>query len=167
IPSKALLQSSENYEHAGHAFVEHGIEVKGLSLNLKQMQARKAKVVRQNNEGILYLFKKNKIAFYSGSARFAGGSSVGSPVGSSVGSSSGAEGWTIEVSGNGSSTLSAKHVIVATGSSPRALPGVAFDNRFVLDNDGALALVEVPPSLGVIGAGVVGLEMGSVWRRLG
>ena len=82
IPSKALLQSSENYEHAGHAFADHGIEVKGLSLNLKQMQARKEKVVRQNNEGILYLFKKNKVVFYSGVARFAGGSSVGSAGGS-------------------------------------------------------------------------------------
>jgi dihydrolipoamide dehydrogenase len=159
IPSKALLQSSEHYEHAGHAFADHGIEIKGLGLNLQQMQARKGKVVRQNNEGILYLFKKNKIAFYSGSARFAGGSSVGS--------TGGADGWTIEVSGSGNPTLAAKHIIVATGSSPRALPGVAFDNRLVLDNDGALAMAEVPKSLGVIGAGVVGLEMGSVWRRLG
>jgi dihydrolipoamide dehydrogenase len=163
IPSKALLQSSEHYEHAGHAFADHGIEIKGLGLDLKQMQARKAKVVRQNNEGILYLFKKNKIAFYSGSARFAGGSAAGS----SVGSAGGADGWTIEVSGSGNPTLTAKHVIVATGSSPRALPGVVFDNRLILDNDGALALAEVPQSLGVIGAGVVGLEMGSVWRRLG
>ena len=153
IPSKALLQSSEHYEHAGHSFADHGIVVNGLSLNLKQMQARKEKVVRQNNEGILYLFKKNKIVFYSGAARFAGGS--------------GTAGWTIEVSGGDNPTLAAKHVIVATGSSPRALPGVAFDNRLVLDNDGALAMAEVPESLGVIGAGVVGLEMGSVWRRLG
>jgi dihydrolipoamide dehydrogenase len=163
IPSKALLQSSENYERAGHAFADHGIEVKGLTLNLKQMQARKEKVVRQNNEGILYLFKKNKVVFYSGVARFAGGSSVGS----SVGTNGGADGWTIEVSGSSNPTLTAKQVIVATGSSPRALPGVAFDNRLVLDNDGALAMAEVPKSLGVIGAGVIGLEMGSVWRRLG
>ena len=153
IPSKALLQSSENYEHAGHAFADHGIEVKGLSLNLKQMQARKEKVVRQNNEGILYLFKKNKVVFYSGVARFAAGS--------------GPDGWTIEVSGTGKQSLTGKHVIVATGSSPRALPGAAFDNRLVLDNDGALSVAEVPKSLGVIGAGVIGLEMGSVWRRLG
>src|ERR1700676_1227662 len=153
IPSKALVQSSEHYEHAGHAFADHGIEIAGLGLNLKQMQARKEKVVRQNNEGILYLFKKNKIVFYSGAARFAGGS--------------GTAGWAIEVSGGANPTLAAKHVIVATGSSPRALPGVAFDNRLVLDNDGALALAAVPQSLGVLGAGVVGLEMGSVWRRLG
>jgi dihydrolipoamide dehydrogenase len=157
IPSKALLQSSENYDHAGHAFADHGIEVKGLTLNLRQMQVRKEKVVRQNNEGILYLFKKNKVVFYSGVGRFTGGS-VGS---------TGSDGWTIEVSGSSNATLSARHVIVATGSSPRALPGVAFDNRLVLDNDGALALAEVPQSLGVIGAGVIGLEMGSVWRRLG
>src|ERR1700694_2594541 len=90
IPSKALLQSSEHYEHAGHAFADHGIEIKGLALNLKQMQARKEKVVRQNNDGILYLFKKNKIVFYNGVARFAGGSD----------GSTGSEGWTIEVAGS-------------------------------------------------------------------
>ena len=153
IPSKALLQSSENYEHAGHAFAEHGIEVQGLGLNLKQMQTRKEKVVRQNNEGILYLFKKNKIAFFNGMGRFTGGSGV--------------DGWTVDVSGSTKQTLAAKHVIVATGSSPRALPGVAFDNRLILDNDGALSIADVPKSLGVVGAGVIGLEMGSVWRRLG
>src|ERR1700716_1343809 len=85
IPSKALLQSSEHFEHAGHSFADHGIKVGKLSLDIAQMQARKAKVVRQNNEGILYLFKKNKIAFYSGSARFAGGSSVDTSVGSTGG----------------------------------------------------------------------------------
>jgi dihydrolipoamide dehydrogenase len=153
IPSKALLQSSENYEHAGHAFAEHGIEVKGLGLNLKQMQTRKDKVVRQNNEGILYLFKKNKVAFYNGMGRFSGGSNV--------------DGWTVDVSGSTKQTLAGKHVIIATGSSARALPGVAFDNRLILDNDGALSIGDVPKSLGVIGAGVIGLEMGSVWRRLG
>ena len=153
IPSKALLQSSEHFDHAGHAFADHGIEIKGLGLNLKQMQLRKEKVVRQNNEGILYLFKKNKIAFYNGVARFAAPAA--------------ADGWTIDVAGSAKETLTAKHVIVATGSKPRALPGVAFDNRLVLDNDGALAMADVPKSLGVIGAGVIGLEMGSVWRRLG
>ena len=152
IPSKALLQSSENYEHAGHAFSEHGIQVKGLSLDLAQMLKRKDKVVRQNNEGILYLFKKNKIAFIHGHGRFAGAS---------------AGAWTIKVDGKPEETLTAKHVIVATGSVPRALPGAAFDNKLILDNDGALAIPEVPKRLGVIGAGVIGLEMGSVWRRLG
>jgi dihydrolipoamide dehydrogenase len=152
IPSKALLQSSENYEHAGHAFAEHGIEVKGLSLDLAQMLGRKDKVVRQNNEGILFLFKKNKVAFFNGRGTFAGG---------------GPGAWNVKVGGKAEESLVAKHVIVATGSTPRALPGVPFDNKVVLDNDGALAIPAVPRRLGVIGAGVIGLEMGSVWRRLG
>jgi len=152
IPSKALLQSSENYEHAGHAFAEHGIQVKGLGLDLAQMLKRKDKVVRQNNEGILYLFKKNKIAFFHGRGSFAGGK---------------AGAWDIKVAGKPEETLTTKHVIVATGSNPRALPGVPFDNKLILDNDGALVIPELPKRLGVIGAGVIGLEMGSVWRRLG
>ncbi len=152
IPSKALLQSSENFEHAGHGFAEHGIEVKGLSVDVARMLARKDKVVRQNNDGIAYLFKKNKIAFFHG-------------VGSFDGGASGA--WQIKVDGPGAASLTTKNVIVATGSKPRALPGVAFDNKLILDNDGALAIPEVPKKLGVVGAGVIGLEMGSVWRRLG
>jgi dihydrolipoamide dehydrogenase len=152
IPSKALLQSSENYEHAGHAFSEHGIQVKGLGLDIAQMLRRKDKVVRQNNEGILYLFKKNKVAFYHGRGSFAGGS---------------AGAWQVKVATRPEEVLAAKHVIVATGSVPRALPGAAFDNKLILDNDGALAIPDVPKRLGVIGAGVIGLEMGSVWRRLG
>ena len=152
IPSKALLQSSENYEHAAHGFVEHGIQIKDLSLDLAQMLKRKDKVVRQNNDGILYLFKKNKITFFHGRASFSGKD---------------AGGYQISITGKKEEALSARHVIVATGSSPRALPGIEFDNKLVLDNDGALALPDVPKRLGVIGAGVIGLEMGSVWRRLG
>jgi dihydrolipoamide dehydrogenase len=152
IPSKALLQSSENFEHAGHAFAEHGIDVKGLAIDVARMLARKDKVVRQNNEGILYLFRKNKVAFYSGTGSFTGGAPGA---------------WAVKVEGPGAAALVAKHVIVATGSKPRALPGVAFDNELVLDNDGALRIPQVPKTLGVVGAGVIGLEMGSVWRRLG
>ena len=152
IPSKALLQSSENFEHAGHGFAEHGIDVKGLSVDVARMLARKDKVVRQNNDGIAYLFKKNKIVFFHG-------------VGSFDGGAPGA--WQIKVEGPGAASLTAKNVIVATGSRPRALQGVAFDNKLILDNDGALAIPEVPKRLGVVGAGVIGLEMGSVWRRLG
>jgi dihydrolipoamide dehydrogenase len=152
IPSKALLQSSENYEHAGHRFAEHGIQVKGLGLDLAQMLARKDKVVKQNNDGIVFLFRKNKIEFFHGR---------GSLV------KRGAEGWEIKVTGRGSAELAAKHVIVATGSSPRVLPGADFDNKLILDNAGALMIAEVPKRLGVVGAGVVGLELGSVWRRLG
>jgi dihydrolipoamide dehydrogenase len=152
IPSKALLQSSENFEHAGHAFADHGIDVKGLAIDVARMLSRKDKVVRQNNDGILYLFRKNKVAFHSGTGSFSGGAPGA---------------WQIKVEGAGAASLVAKHVIVATGSKPRALPGAPFDNKLVLDNDGALAIPEVPKKLGVVGAGVIGLEMGSVWRRLG
>ena len=152
IPSKALLQSSEHYEHAGHAFAAHGIDVEGLSIDVGRMLARKEKVVAQNNDGILYLFKKNKVAFFHGLGAFAGKDG---------------DAYKIVVTGPGAAEFAAKHVIVATGSKPRALPGVAIDNVRVLDNEGALAVAEVPKCLGVVGAGVIGLEMGSVWRRLG
>jgi dihydrolipoamide dehydrogenase len=152
IPSKALLQSSENYDHVAHAYAEHGIQVKGLALDLARMLKRKDNVVKQNNDGIVYLFKKNKVTFFHGRGSFAGGS---------------AGEWQVKVTGNAGETIAAKHVIVATGSNPRPLPGIPFDNRLILDNAGALAIPELPKKLGVIGAGVIGLEMGSVWRRLG
>jgi len=152
IPSKALLQSSENYEHAARHFKDHGIEIKGLSINVAQMIARKAAVVKQNNDGILYLFKKNKVAFFHGHGSFAGSSEGG---------------YEVKVAGANEDTVVGTHVIVATGSNARALPGVEFDEKLVLSNDGALAMTDVPKRLGVIGAGVIGLEMGSVWRRLG
>jgi dihydrolipoamide dehydrogenase len=153
IPSKALLQSSEHFDHAGHAFAEHGIDIKGLSIDVKRMLARKDKVVAQNNDGILYLFKKNKVAFFHGRGSFVGGSATA--------------GWSLKVEGTKAAELLARHVIVATGSKPRALPGVPIDNKLVLDNEGALAMADVPKRLGVVGAGVIGLEVGSVWRRLG
>jgi len=146
IPSKALLQSSEYYEHAGHGFADHGIKVKGLDLDLATMLKRKEKVVKSSNDGVLYLFKKNKIQFFHGRGSF--GKSPNEVV-------------------VGGETLQAKHVIIATGSNPRALPGADFDEKLILSNTGALAIPDVPKRLGVIGAGVIGLEMGSVWRRLG
>jgi len=149
IPSKALLQSSENFEQAGHGFAEHGVKVKGLELDLAQMLKRKDKVVKQNNDGIAYLFKKNKVAFFHGRGSFA---------------ASGGGGYYIAV---GKESLNAKHVIVASGSNARALPGAEFDEKLILSNTGALALSEVPKRLGIVGAGVIGLELGSVWRRLG
>src|SRR6266436_1185880 len=152
IPSKALLQSSENFEQAGHHFAEHGVRVKGLELDLAQMLRRKDKVVKANNDGIVYLFKKNKIAFFHGRGSFA---------------KAGADGCEIAVKGAQNETLAAKNVIVATGSNPRALPGTEFDEKLILSNTGALEIPEVPKRLGIIGAGVIGLEMGSVWRRLG
>src|SRR5262245_51243441 len=145
IPSKALLQSSENFEQAGHHFADHGVKVKGLELDLATMLKRKEKIVKQNNDGIVYLFKKNKVAFFHGRGSFK------SPTEILV----------------GSETLTAKNVIVATGSNPRALPGADFDEKLILSNTGALAMPDVPQKLGAIGAGIIGLEMGSVWRRLG
>ena len=152
IPSKAMLQSSEHFDHANHGFAEHGIEVKGVKLNLAQMLGRKDGVVKQNNEGILYLFKKNKVTFFHGRGSFAKAEN-GS--------------YQINVAGASSEALTTKHVILATGSNPRALPNVPFDEKLILSNTGALAIDTVPKKLGVIGAGVIGLEMGSVWRRLG
>src|SRR5437016_10081228 len=152
IPSKALLQSTENFEHAQHGFGDHGIQIKDIAIDIAKMLARKDKVVGQNNDGILYLFRKNKITFLHGRGSFAGNEG---------------DAWKINVEGPGAAEITAKHVIVATGSKPRALPGVALDNDRVLDNEGALAIPVVPKKLGVVGAGVIGLEMGSVWRRLG
>ena len=149
IPSKALLQSSEHYEHAAHSFADHGIGLKDLSIDVKKMLARKDTVVKQNNDGILYLFKKNKVSFFHGRGAF--GKAVDG-------------GYEVTV---GADTLVGKNVIVATGSNARALPGTPFDEESILSNDGALRIGAVPKKLGVIGSGVIGLEMGSVWRRLG
>jgi dihydrolipoamide dehydrogenase len=152
IPSKALLQSSEHFEHAGHAFADHGIDIKGLTLNLPQMLARKNTVVKQNNDGVQYLLKKNKVTFFHGRGSFA---------------KADVSGYEIKVVGATEEIIVAKHIIVATGSNARALPGAPFDEALILSNTGALAITEVPKKLGIIGAGVIGLEMGSVWRRLG
>src|SRR5690625_1012162 len=152
IPSKALLQSSEHYEEAKSTFAAHGIEVKGVKLDIDTFLERKDTVVEQNNQGLLYLFRKNKVNYFHGKAAFKAKVD---------------NGWAIDVTGADNESLVAKHVIVATGSSPRALPGVEFDEEVILSNDGALSLPKVPKKLGVIGAGVIGLELGSVWRRLG
>src|SRR6186713_757079 len=146
IPSKALLQSSEHFDHAGHAFADHGIDVKGLAIDVPRMLARKDKVVTQNNDGILYLFKKNKVTFFHGRGSFAGRGEGGL--------------WQVAVAGAKAETLSAKHVIVATGSNARPLPGAPFDEKSILSNDGALAIGHVPKTLGIVGSGVIGLEMG-------
>lgn len=152
IPSKALLQSSEHYEHAGKHFAEHGIEVKGLGLDVGKMLARKDAVVKQNNDGILYLFKKNKITFFHGRGAFVKASDAG---------------YEIKVTGAAEESIVGKQIIVATGSNARALPGAPFDEENILSNDGALRIGAVPKKLALIGSGVIGLEMGSVWRRLG
>ncbi len=149
IPSKALLQSSEHYEHAAKHFADHGIGIKDLTIDVAAMMARKATVVKQNNDGILYLFKKNKVSFFHGRGTLHKATDAGHEV---------------KV---GSELLIGQHIVIATGSRARALPGVTFDEARVLSNDGALRLGKTPKSLGLIGSGVIGLEMGSVWRRLG
>ena len=152
IPSKALLQSSEHYEQAGHHFADHGIGVAGLSLDMNKMIGRKDTVVKQNNDGVLYLFKKNKVAFFHGRGSFAAAKG---------------DGYDIQVAGATQELISGRHIIVATGSNARSLAGTPFDEETILSNDGALRMTVVPKKLCLIGAGVIGLEMGSVWRRLG
>lgn len=152
IPSKALLQSSEHFEHANKHFAEHGISTGKVSIDVAQMLARKDTVVKQNNEGILYLFKKNKVTFFHGRGAF--GKAVDG-------------GYEVQVTGANPETLVAKQVVIATGSKPRALPGLPFDEKQILSNEGALTIAATPKKLGVIGSGVIGLELGSVWRRLG
>jgi dihydrolipoamide dehydrogenase len=156
IPSKALLQSSEHFEQAGHHFADHGIGLKDLTIDIAKMHARKDTVITQNNDGVLYLFKKNKITFFHGRGSFVA-----------------ARGGTYEINvalaakDAVAEVIAGKHIIVATGSNARALPGAPFDEENILSNDGALKIPSVPKKLGVIGSGVIGLEMGSVWRRLG
>ena len=153
IPSKALLASSEEYEKAGHHLEAHGITVTGVKVDIAKMQSRKDAIVTKMTKGIEFLFKKNKITWLHGFGRLtaaAGGM------------------YAIEaISGKTVEAVQAKHVIVATGSRARHLPDLPVDNEMVCDNEGALAFPAVPKRLGVIGAGVIGLELGSVWRRLG
>ena len=148
IPSKALLASSEEFEKVSHHLEPHGITVSGAKVDVAKMQARKEAIVTKMVKGVEYLFKKNKIAWLQGFGSFVGGG----------------ETYKIAVGGE---TVEAKYVIVATGSKARHLAGIAVDNETVCDNEGALAFGAVPRRLGVIGAGVIGLELGSVWRRLG
>ncbi len=154
IPSKALLRSSELYDEAAHGFVMHGISAGELKMDVGTMIRRKDNIVAQLTGGIKGLFKKNKVTLLAGRGRFAGREN---------------EQWQIQVAAKDGSSevVDAKHVIVATGSSPRHLDGIPVDNQVICDNVGALSFDSVPKRLGVIGAGVIGLELGSVWKRLG
>lgn len=153
IPSKALLQSSEHFHAAQHDFAEHGITVGEIKFDAAKMIERKDGIVNKLTGGVKFLFQKNKVDSLFG-------------LGSFKGKNGGL--YQIEVDNQGEKTVvEAKHVIVATGSVPRPLPQVNIDNVSVLDNEGALNLTEVPAKLGVIGSGVIGLEMGSVWKRVG
>ncbi len=155
IPSKALLESSENVERANHKFSEHGIKIDGVSVDVPQMIARKDKIVKAFTGGISMLFKKNKVISMHGHGRLCKRAKV-------------TDTWPVEVkNGQETQTVYARHVIIATGSSPRSLDMAPVDNINILDNVGALALQAIPKQLAIIGAGVIGLELGSVWRRLG
>jgi dihydrolipoamide dehydrogenase len=145
IPSKALLQSSENFEQAAHEMKDHGILIGEVKLDLARMQARKGEVVGANTKGVEFLFKKNKITWIKGAASFTGAN-------------------TIEVAGK---AYSAKSIVIATGSDSVPLKGVEIDEKRIVTSTGALELDKVPGHMVVIGGGVIGLELGSVWRRLG
>ena len=150
IPSKALLDSSEHFHNAAHTFTTHGIDLKDLQVNMPQMIARKNDVVAQNTAGITYLFKKNKIDSFEG---------VGSFVDKNTVKITKADGTT--------ETITAKNVIIATGSKPTALPFLPIDKKRIITSTEALNITEVPKQMIVIGGGVIGLELGSVYARLG
>jgi dihydrolipoamide dehydrogenase len=149
IPSKALLYSSERLEETRKGLARHGVKVAGVELDLPAMMAHKDKVVADNTAGVVFLFKKNKVDWIKGRARIAGPGNV-------------------EVAQDGAvQVLKTRHILIATGSQSIALPGVEVDERRIVSSTGALALAEVPKRLVVIGGGYIGLELGSVWHRLG
>lgn len=150
MPSKALLHASELYEEAGHGFEKFGITVKGLSVDIKAMMASKDKTVGELTGGIEYLFKKNKITWIKGAASFTGKHAL-----------------EVKLNDGGKQKVEAKNFIIATGSDVVSLPGIKIDDKIVVSSTGALSLTKVPAKMVVIGGGVIGLEMGSVWRRLG
>jgi dihydrolipoamide dehydrogenase len=150
IPSKALLESTKQFHNLLHSFKDHGISAASPSIDVPTMIGRKDKIVKQLTGGIATLFKANKIRSFAGRGKLLAGKQV-----------------EVSFHDGGKETLSANHVILATGSIPIAIPGVAFDGKHIVDNVGALDFAAVPKRLGVIGAGVIGLEMGSVWKRLG
>ncbi len=153
IPSKALLDSSHHYSFLQHDAAEHGINLTGMKMDVHKMIGRKDKIVQKLTRGIAGLFRKNGVEWLQGQARLLGDNKV-------------------EVTPTGKQTaevqqVSAKHIIIATGSVPAALPVAAVDRNRIVDSTGALAFTEVPKRLGIIGAGVIGLELGSVWSRMG
>jgi dihydrolipoamide dehydrogenase len=150
IPSKALLQSSHLYEEAAKHMGPHGIKVSSIVLDLAAMLARKEKVVVDLTKGVEFLFKQNKVTYVKGAGRLLGGGKVA-----------------VALNGSGEQTLEAKNIIIATGSDVMPLPGVAIDEKQIVSSTGALSLAKVPAHMVVVGGGYIGLEMGSVWRRLG
>jgi len=150
VPSKALLDSSKHYHHIQHDYTAHGISVEGVSMDIDKMIQRKRKIVKQLNGGLMQLFKANKIEFVNGRGKLLADRVV-----------------EIQPHDGDAFSANAKHVLLAAGSVPFTIPNVEIDNDLIVDNVGVLEFDEVPKRMGVIGAGVIGLEMGSVWSRLG
>ncbi len=150
IPSKALLDSSEHYHNATHTFTEHGIDVKDVKVNLKQMIKRKADVVKQTCDGINFLMKKNKVTVFTGHGSFVNKNTV-----------------EIAAADGTKTQIEAAKTIIATGSKPMSLPGIEIDKKRVITSTEALEMTEVPKHMVIIGGGVIGLELGSVYARLG
>ncbi|MBT8061891.1 MAG: FAD-dependent oxidoreductase [Gammaproteobacteria bacterium] len=151
IPSKALLDSSKHYHHLQHDYGDHGINAGDVSFDVSKMLGRKDGIVKQLTGGVAGLFKANKVTAFHGKGKLLANREV-----------------EVTLSGSEDVTkLEAKFVILASGSEPIAIPGVEFDGEYIVDNVGALEFSETPKRLGVIGAGVIGLELGSVWSRLG
>ena len=150
IPSKALLHASELYREAGHGFAEMGIVAKGVEINLPDLMSYKDKTVKSLTQGVEFLFKKNKVTYIKGWGSLTDANTVA-----------------IALNEGGDQTVSAKNIIIATGSEPASIPSVEIDEDRVVSSTGALALPKVPKHIVVIGAGAIGLEMGSVWHRLG
>ena len=150
IPSKALLQASEKYEEATHGLGVFGVKVGKVELDLKGMMAHKDKTVKSNVDGVAFLFKKNKIDWIKGTGRIAGAGKV-----------------EVALNAGGTQELAAKAIVIATGSDVVSLPSLKIDEKKIVSSTGALTLSEVPKSMVLVGGGVIGLEMGSVWQRLG
>jgi len=150
IPSKALLQSSEVFETAKHGMAIHGVKVSGVDLDLPAMMAQKTKVVDANTAGVAFLFKKNKVEWIKGKGRIAAPGRI-----------------EVALNAGNSQSVTAKNIIIATGSDSMPLAGVPVDEKVIVSSTGALALPSVPKRMIVIGGGYIGLEMGSVWQRLG
>src|ERR1700761_5214436 len=150
IPSKALLQSSEKFEEANHVLASHGVKVSGVSLDLETLLARKDKVVTDITKGVEFLFRKNKITWVQGTGKIASAGKV-----------------EVALTTGGSQAIETKNILIATGSDVMPLPGVEVDEKQMLSSTGAIAIPKVPKHLVVIGGGYIGLELGSVWRRLG
>ncbi|MBX2902022.1 MAG: dihydrolipoyl dehydrogenase [Chitinophagales bacterium] len=150
IPSKALLDSSEHYHAATHKFKDHGIDVKGLEVDFKKVVARKADIVKQNNDGIAFLMKKNKIDVYAGTGSFVTKNKIA-----------------VTAADGSKQEIETEKTIIATGSKPTSLPFITIDKKRIITSTEALSLSEIPQHLIIIGGGIIGVELGSVYRRLG